>query len=88
MGKRDIHELLDMVLAIGSSSKHFVSFELDTREYAENELCITVYIFEHDNFTSQGVCDRFDITAFNVQTKVWLEAWAAIVRKERDYETN
>ena len=88
MSIKEIHELLDMVLAIGSSSKHFVSFELDTREYADNELSITVYIFEHEKWLSKGVCDRLDISAFTVPTKVWLEAWAKIVQKERDYETN
>ena len=88
MSIKEIHELLDMVLAIGSSSKHFVSFELDTREYADRVLCITVYIFEHENWSSKGICDSLNIKDATVPNKVWLEAWAKIVQKERDYETN
>ena len=84
MEKRELHELLDMALAIGSSSKHFVNIEFDTREYTENELRITVYIFEHEKWLTKGVCDSLDIKALTVPTKVWLEAWATIVKKERE----
>ncbi len=84
MSKKEIHELFDMVLAIGSSSKHHVNFELDTQEYAGNELDLTVYIFERENGVSKGIIDRYDITAFDVHAKVWLEAWAKIVNKERE----
>ena len=88
MNKKELHELLDLVLAIGASSKHFVSFEINTREYKVGELNITVYIFEHENGVSKKVCDSLDITASTIPVKAWLEAWAKIVQKERDYETN
>lgn len=85
MSRKELHKLLDMVLDIGSSSKHRVNLSVST----DNELGMYADIFIHKtdkNGFSIGVTEHISISDMTNTSEVRarLTAWKEILDKERE----
>lgn len=88
MSRKELHELLDMVIDIGSSSKHRVNLSVST----DTQLGMYASIFIHEtdkNGFSIGIAEHISISNMTNAAKARLTAWKEILDKEREKdETN
>lgn len=85
MNRKELHQLLDMVIDIGSSSKHRVTLDVST--YTELGMYADIFIHKTDkNGFSVGVTEHISIsnTTSTNEVKARLTAWKEILDKERE----
>lgn len=79
MSREELHELLDMVLDIGASSKHHVNLSVSTD--VEFGTYANVFIHNTDPNGFSSGAEHIDMTE---ATKARLNAWKAVFDKERE----
>lgn len=90
MNRKELHELLDKIIDIGSSSKHRVNLNVSTD--TQHGMYADIFIHKTDkNGFSIGVTEHISIgnmTNIN-EVRARLTAWKEIFEKEREKdETN
>ena len=85
MNREELRKLLDMVLDIGSSSKHRINLSVST----DTEFGVYADIFIHKtdkNGFSIGVAEHISSVTNNNEVRARLTAWKIILEKEREQD--
>lgn len=83
MKREELHELLDMVIDIGSSSKHRVNLSVSTDTQLGMYADIFIHITDKNGF-SIGIAEHISISNMTNTAKARLNAWKQILEKERE----
>ena len=88
MSRKELHELLDMIIDIGSSSKHRVNLSVSTDTQLGMYADIFIHITDKNGF-SIDVKEHISISNMTNEVRARLTAWKEILDKERNEdETN
>lgn len=92
MERTEIHKILDMVLDIGSSSKHSVKVSYTGAYFSETykvEPYIDITVFEYDGEKVAIKAQKNFVREFDKDLQAFLLAWKAIIMRERvEYDIN